>query len=124
MASPDAVTAAAAARQRGNELFKAARYDDAAAAYTDAAALACPPGAALASRPKEARAEATSAILNRAQCWLRLQRPVDAVRDCTSVLDAEPANEKALYRRAVAHEVRAGDAARCAACVHHYAGYR
>lgn len=103
-----AVGAAAAARQRGNELFKAGRHEEAVVAYTDAHTAATSEGSrSLASLSKDERSEAITAIVNRALCWLKLSKYEECVKDCTSVLNVEPGNEKALFRRATAHEVRA-----------------
>jgi hypothetical protein len=44
------------------------------------------------------RAE-VAAMLNRAACRLKLGNPVGAVGDCDAVLEAEPDNAKALFRR-------------------------
>lgn len=41
-------------------------------------------------------------LLNEAQCRLHLQQPRLAVQLCSRVLEREPENVKALYRRAVA----------------------
>ena len=100
------IAEAASARQRGNELFRAGLFEEAASAYGDAVNVAAPADKSLASISKDERAEAISAILNRAQCWLKLKRHNDAAKDCTRVLEGEPANEKALFRRATAYEVR------------------
>lgn len=41
-------------------------------------------------------------LLNEAQCRLHLSQPADAASLCTRVLEREPENVKALYRRALA----------------------
>lgn len=109
MAAAPSVEVAAAARARGNELFKAQKYEDAASHYTTALSAAWD-GIALSSLAKDIRTEAVSALLNRAQCWIKLQRHEAAARDCTTVLEVEPGNEKALFRRATAQEALAQEA--------------
>lgn len=41
--------------------------------------------------------------LNLASCHLRLGEHADAVRECSEVLEAQPGDRKALYRRGQAH---------------------
>lgn len=77
--------AAAAARLRGNDLFKAAKFAEACAAY----------GEGLES-------EAGNAVLlcNRAACHAKLGRYEKAVEDCSGALVVRPAYSKARLRRA------------------------
>jgi tetratricopeptide (TPR) repeat protein len=98
-------SASCAARNRGNDHLRAGLLDEAASAYAEAlAAASWREGGALTQLPAADRADATAALLNRAQVRLKQGRPADAVRDCACVLAADPGNEKALFRRASALE--------------------
>ena len=41
--------------------------------------------------------------LNLASCYLRLGEHADVIRECSEVLEAQPEDRKALYRRGQAH---------------------
>ncbi|TVU28571.1 hypothetical protein EJB05_20093, partial [Eragrostis curvula] len=77
--------AAAAARLRGNDLFKAAKFAEACAAYGEGL-----------------EREAGNAVLlcNRAACHAKLGRYEKAVEDCSGALVVRPAYSKARLRRA------------------------
>ncbi|KAJ1281099.1 hypothetical protein BS78_04G282300 [Paspalum vaginatum] len=77
--------AAAAARLRGNDLFKAAKFVEACAAYGEG--LDREPGNAV-------------LLCNRAACHARLGRHEKAVEDCSGALAVRPAYSKARLRRA------------------------
>ena len=82
-----AAAASEALRLQGNEAFSAARYEEAVGLYTDA----------LGHTPR-------SAVLyaNRALALLKLHAHAEAEEDCDAALLIEPANVKALLRRAQA----------------------
>ncbi|WVZ73615.1 hypothetical protein U9M48_021901 [Paspalum notatum var. saurae] len=77
--------AAAAARLRGNDLFKAAKFVEACASYGEG--LDREPGNAV-------------LLCNRAACHARLGRHEKAVEDCSGALAVRPAYSKARLRRA------------------------
>ena len=122
---------AAAARERGNALFKAMDYAAAATAYLqalealDAGAVGGAAGAIaaaarrsaeqagdaetklllgqLAGLPEEQQTLRISCLLNRAACCLKLGHNVSALAHCDDVLKLDAANTKAWFRRAKAH---------------------
>jgi tetratricopeptide (TPR) repeat protein len=77
--------AAAAARLRGNDLFKAAKFVEACAAY----------GEGLDREPSNA-----VLLCNRAACHAKLGRHEKAVEDCSAALAVRPSYSKARLRRA------------------------
>nr|CAB3505051.1 unnamed protein product [Digitaria exilis] len=77
--------AAAAARLRGNDLFKAAKFAEACAAYGEG--LEREPGNAV-------------LLCNRAACHAKLGRHEKAVEDCSGALVVRPSYSKARLRRA------------------------
>ncbi|XP_066319571.1 inactive TPR repeat-containing thioredoxin TTL3-like [Miscanthus floridulus] len=77
--------AAAAARLRGNDLFKAAKFVEACAAYGEG--LDREPGNAV-------------LLCNRAACHAKLGRHEKAVEDCSGALVVRPSYSKARLRRA------------------------
>ena len=77
--------AAAAARLRGNDLFKAARFAEACHAYGEG--LDREPGNAV-------------LLCNRAACHAKLGRHEKAVEDCSAALAVRPTYSKARLRRA------------------------
>uniref|UniRef100_K3YZ51 Uncharacterized protein n=2 Tax=Setaria italica TaxID=4555 RepID=K3YZ51_SETIT len=77
--------AAAAARLRGNDLFKAGKFAEACAAYGEG--LDREPGNAV-------------LLCNRAACHAKLGRHEKAVEDCSAALAARPSYSKARLRRA------------------------
>ncbi|SPO24794.1 uncharacterized protein UTRI_01779_B [Ustilago trichophora] len=83
---PDKIKAQAA-KQQGNEAFGNKQYAEAIGFYS-AAHIADP------TEP--------TYPLNRAMAYIKLDKFVDAERDCTTALSLSPNNVKALYRRATA----------------------
>jgi len=77
--------AAAAARLRGNDLFKAAKFAEACHAYGEG--LDREPGNAV-------------LLCNRAACHAKLGRHEKAVEDCSAALTVRPSYSKARLRRA------------------------
>jgi stress-induced-phosphoprotein 1 len=83
-----------ALKTEGNDLFKAARFEEAIEKYTEAL---------------EACADKTSELAltilnNRAACYKQVGNHSGVVMDCSMVLEHQPKNEKALLRRALAYE--------------------
>ena len=80
--------------QQGNVLFRQRDYAGAAAHYTavlERGGENAPPASAV-----------KTCTLNRAACHLQLGKFNEVVTDCTAVLQREPTNVKALFRRAKA----------------------
>lgn len=86
-------------KAEGNELFKASRYEDAIEKYTKAIE-------AIGPEPKgaEDKAIVIDSYNNRAVCWMQQQNYRQVIMDTTAVLDIDPENLKALFRRAMAFE--------------------
>lgn len=82
------VAPAETAKDQGNEYFRKGEWDEAIQAYSMAIQL---------------NPDLISAINNRAMASLKLQKYEDAIIDCTTVLNTQPHNVKALLRRAAAH---------------------
>ena len=61
---------------------------------------ACPPAECAGGSARDVRLKCA---LNLASCYLRLGEHADAARECSEVLEAQPGNRKALYRRGQAH---------------------
>jgi tetratricopeptide (TPR) repeat protein len=96
-----------AEKASGNEFFREGQLDEASKAYSKALLAVNQ-----AFREAEDETQLKSLVqevqipglLNLALCYLKLNRDVkNAVVHCTSVLQIEPGNIKALYRRAQAH---------------------
>ncbi|XP_073702981.1 sperm-associated antigen 1 [Garra rufa] len=75
-------------KDKGNEAFRSADYEEAVAYYSRSLSLA----------------SSAAALNNRAQAHIRLQHWSAALNDCDAVLEMEPENVKALLRRATAHK--------------------
>jgi len=75
------------AKEKGNAAFKAADYPSAVGHYTDAIL---------------ADSSDHTFFLNRAAAYLKLGKSEDAERDCIKVLQLNPNNVKALFRRSQA----------------------
>ena len=78
-------------KMRGNESFKAGRYEDAVKHYSKA----------ISEDPQNA-----TYFSNRAQCYLKMGNFMDAEQDCSSALQVHPKNVKALLRRGTARRVK------------------
>lgn len=98
----DSTAAARKLREDGNAHTKAGRHAEGRAAYDhalEALSGARSDGAGV--------AELRAALLsNRALCSLELRDARAAAADCDAVLEAQPANAKARYRRALAREMQ------------------
>lgn len=81
-------------KEKGNDAFKAAAFEDAITFYSQAIDAAADDASPL----------ALSCFNNRAACNQQLSNFSGVIRDCTHVLEHEPANQKALLRRALAYE--------------------
>jgi hypothetical protein len=92
----EAARRAAALKETGTADFKAKTFDAAASKYSCGADYASEAG------PQAEPTLLPALLLNEAQCRLNLAEPAAAAQLCTRVLDREPENVKALYRRALA----------------------
>ena len=79
-------------KDRGNQLFKEKKYEEAASEYSEALSADC---------PEDLRA---TLLFNRATCWFYLGDYEDCANDCSESLKLNPQYVKALYRRALARE--------------------
>lgn len=109
MQGQEKVDAAKAAKDKGNAAYKAGRLDRAARLYARAVEVvgeADYPGGADDKDPADVRAAVKdlrrTAWLNLAAVELKRERWADARKHCSKVLEADPSNVKALYRRAQA----------------------
>lgn len=84
-------------KEKGDEMYKAARFEEAVAEYTKC----------IDALKKEGKADselALKALSNRAACSKQISHFDGTIEDCTAVLEIEPDNVKALVRRAQAFE--------------------
>ena len=81
-------------KAEGNDLFKAAKFEEAIAKYTEA----------LAACSDSQSKIAIACHNNRAGCHQQLGNHPKVIEDCCMVLEVEPNNEKALLRRGLAFE--------------------
>uniref|UniRef100_A0A1I8GMG3 RPAP3_C domain-containing protein n=1 Tax=Macrostomum lignano TaxID=282301 RepID=A0A1I8GMG3_9PLAT len=79
-----------AAKEAGNQLFKAGNYARAVKLYDKCSEL----------RPND-----PVSYTNRAVCYIKLDQPNDAVYECNMALELEPNNMKAIFRRGVARKM-------------------
>ena len=93
------VLQAEAMKDRANAQFKKGQFDDAMTGYNKALAKL---GVLSSASTESALLIRTACLLNRAACALKLQQPESSAEDCSAVLDLDPANVKALYRRGLA----------------------
>lgn len=111
--SQGAAHAAAELRERGNQLFRAQRFAEAAETYREAMVQVRAAEAEVTSlRPGSApgaSAELGRAVrLNLATCLVRLQEGLgEAIRLCDEVLEKDPSNMKAVFRRGAARHALA-----------------
>lgn len=85
-------------KDRANQKFKDGHYDEAMKGYTRALGK-------LGEQPPKSESGVmirTACLLNRAACALKLQQPESSAEDCSVVLEIDPTNAKALYRRGLA----------------------
>ncbi|XP_033096200.1 protein unc-45 homolog B-like isoform X2 [Anneissia japonica] len=93
MAKENGVSDTERIKQKGNDFFKAGKYDDALACYTEALKLS----------PSGSKERAVF-FKNRSACHLKLEKYEKAAQDASSALDIEPADIKALFRKCLALE--------------------
>ena len=95
-------------KSAGNALFQAKRWKDASKQYTAAVERIDTGAEALG----EDHSVLLSCLLNRAACFLKMQRYGSAAKDCTRAVELEPKSVKAWYRRGEAnyHMKRVDDA--------------
>lgn len=84
-------------KEKGDELYKDAKFEDAVAEYTKCID-------ALKREGKGTSELALKAYSNRAACNKQISHFDGTIEDCTAVLEIEPDNVKALIRRAQAFE--------------------
>ncbi|KAK1399876.1 Peptidyl-prolyl cis-trans isomerase fkbp62 [Heracleum sosnowskyi] len=84
------------AKLQGNNLYRSGQYDDALLKYDLALQL-------VAEVPSSEELR-SACYLNRATCFLKMEKYVDSIKDCTKALELHPSYKKALLRRAEAHE--------------------
>jgi len=84
-------------KESGDEAYKAARFEEAVAHYSDCIN-------SLKSSGQGESELALKAYSNRAACYKQISNFDGTIEDCTAVLEIEPENIKALIRRAQAFE--------------------
>jgi len=84
-------------KEKGDELYKEAKFEEAVAEYTKCIN-------SLKSSGKEHSDLALKAYSNRAACNKQVSHFDAVIEDCTAVLEIDPENTKALIRRAQAFE--------------------
>eukprot|EP00475_Leptophrys_vorax_P037536 TRINITY_DN64850_c0_g1_i1.p1 TRINITY_DN64850_c0_g1~~TRINITY_DN64850_c0_g1_i1.p1 ORF type:complete len:607 (+),score=130.93 TRINITY_DN64850_c0_g1_i1:152-1972(+) len=97
------IDTAARKKEEGNALFKAGKYARAAKKYNKALKLIEYDTSFKDDEKKRSKALKVSCNLNEAACQLKLKDYPAAVKLCTKVLELEPSNVKALYRRTQAY---------------------
>ncbi|XP_034951308.1 AH receptor-interacting protein [Chelonus insularis] len=93
-------------REKGNKFFKEKNYDAALEAYKTAIGIV--EQLMILEKPRDEEwmklnKIKTPLLLNYAQCKLLKKEYYEVVEHCTTVLEIEPDNVKALYRRGKAH---------------------
>ncbi|XP_014240637.1 aryl-hydrocarbon-interacting protein-like 1 [Cimex lectularius] len=93
-------------REEGNSLYKSKQYEKAAEKYSRAIGFL--EQLMLSEKPRasewnELNKQKLPLLLNFAQCKLVLKEYYEVIEHCSSVLEFEPDNVKALYRRGKAH---------------------
>lgn len=84
-------------KEKGDDLYKQGMFEDAISEYTKCLD-------SLKKQNKETSEIALKALSNRAACYKQISNFDGTIADCTSVLEVEPDNVKALIRRAQAFE--------------------
>jgi stress-induced-phosphoprotein 1 len=108
------LTGAARLKSDANDLFKKSKYDEAATIYSKALEDPGVKAALKIASDYESTATADPTNLkiaidclnNRALCYQQASRFSMVIADCTAVIEADPNNIKALFRRAQAFEGR------------------
>lgn len=85
------------AKEKGDELYRAANFEKAITAYSDCISK-------LEQANQKTSELALKVFANRAACYKQISNFDGVIGDCTSVLEVEPSNVKALIRRAQAFE--------------------
>ena len=93
------VLQAEAMKDKANAQFKKGQFDHAMKGYSKGLTKL---GVFGPESTESALLIRTACLLNRAACALKLQQPESSAEDCSAVLDLDPANVKALYRRGLA----------------------
>ena len=106
MTDDEKATAIPVLKEEGNSLYKEGKHNLASEKYFQA--LSYLEEQIIKEKPKSETWHAITKqkvplLLNYAQCKLLMQDYADAIRHTTSVLEVEPKNIKALYRRGKAH---------------------
>lgn len=101
---PERMRLVAKNKEEGNELFKDGNFAHAAMRYVKALSHASKFFDLTPSDQEEVDKLKLSLYLNLAQCYLKLEQWPKAIANCRDALAIDPANPKALYRRAVAYE--------------------
>jgi len=81
-------------KEAGDDKYKAGMFEEAIALYTQC----------IDSAPDRGNPVAIKALSNRSACYKQISNFDGTIEDCTSVLEFEPENVKALVRRAQAFE--------------------
>ncbi|XP_077210967.1 70 kDa peptidyl-prolyl isomerase-like [Tasmannia lanceolata] len=99
METPDKIEACQKKKDEGNELFKAQEFRRASKKYEKAAKYVEYDHSFSEEEKIQANTLKISCYLNNASCKLKLGQYIETLRLCTKVLDLDPHNVKALYRR-------------------------
>ncbi|KAH8262252.1 hypothetical protein KR026_009337 [Drosophila bipectinata] len=106
MSDEEKMLATSSLRERGNAFYKASRFSEAEKCYNDAVGII--EQLLLKEKPHDPEWEELAAIkipllLNYAQCRLIAGDFYAVIEHCNEVLNLDPRNVKALFRRAKAH---------------------
>jgi len=94
---------ASQAKERGNCFFKDSEYSKARAAYNEALQVLSAWRGSNLEQLRQRNQLRISCLLNITQCDLRLEDFLEASRHASEVIDIDPDNCKAIYRRGIAH---------------------
>ncbi|CAM6089988.1 unnamed protein product [Calypogeia fissa] len=103
METPEKIETSIKKKEDGNALFKVGKYNRAAKKYERAAKLIEYDSGFDDEQKKKAKVLKVTCNLNNAACKLKLKDHKEAVKLTTKVLEVEPQNVKALYRRGQAY---------------------